>query len=232
MILWIFLCYFIHFTVAYKSLALKPGGLKGFYMMGITKYIKSNYDLENWHFYGSSAGAWNSLYLSCKKDELFLQHAQELEQFNYLDLYDLECTMKKRILSNFVVDDFNINQLHICVSKKRKYIPFPLFRKNIINEFYDLEDIIECCIASSHLPYVSNGKFYYNYRGNKCVDGGFFFNPYNDFVSPTFMIEPDMWNNQKTNKMNKIHNMNIKGLLYEGYNDAYQNRNQLDHYFL
>ena len=71
MILWIFLCYFVNFTIAYKSLALKPGGLKGFYMMGITKYIKSNYDLENWHFYDSSAGAWNSLYLSCKKDELF-----------------------------------------------------------------------------------------------------------------------------------------------------------------
>ena len=46
MILWIFLCYFMNSVIAYKSLILKPGGLKGFYMMGITKYIKSNYDLQ------------------------------------------------------------------------------------------------------------------------------------------------------------------------------------------
>lgn len=231
MILLIFLCYLIQFSVAYKSLIIKPGGLKGFYMMGITKYIKSHYDLDDWNFYGSSAGSWNSLYLSCKKDELFLQHTQELQQFSYIDLYDLERTMKNRILSNFEINDFNTNQIHICVSRKRKYLPLPLFKKNIISEFHDLEDILECCIASSHLPFISNGNLYYQYKGQYCVDGGIFSKPYDKFIYPTFTLTPNIWNNNKINTMTRIYNININQLLYEGYNDAHKNRNELDYYF-
>ena len=59
----IFLHLFI-ITIAYKSLILNPGGLKGYYMLGISQYIKQHYDLSNWHYYGSSAGAVSYTHLT------------------------------------------------------------------------------------------------------------------------------------------------------------------------
>ena len=48
---------------------LSPGGLRGFYTHGICKFIRYNYDLSNYTYYGASAGAWNSLYMSVKPNK-------------------------------------------------------------------------------------------------------------------------------------------------------------------
>ena len=48
----------------YKIISISPGGLNGYYLVGIISYIKSNYDLSNYLFTGASAGAWSSLFMS------------------------------------------------------------------------------------------------------------------------------------------------------------------------
>ena len=75
MLKYIVFCYLIICNNALKSIIIKPGGVKGFYMMGICKYIRDHYSLIDYQYYGSSAGSWNSLYLSCNdnKEELFVQ---------------------------------------------------------------------------------------------------------------------------------------------------------------
>ena len=231
MIRYILLCYILITCSALKTMVLKPGGLKGFYMVGISKYIRDHYDLSNWQYYGASAGAWNALYLSCKKEEMFMQQIQELGQFSYNDLYDLERTMKKRIVTNFEMNDFQLSRLHICVSVKPNW--FPLLRKHIIKDFENLDDVVESCIASSHLPFVSNGDFFYNYRNKKCLDGGAFRLPYRkrDKIHPDFILCPDSWKNTKINDMNRIYNMDVQQLIYNGYNDAHRNRERLDECF-
>ena len=61
-------CLFI-LSLGYNGLiSIKPGGLKGFYVLGICKYIKENYCLEDYYFYGSSAGSWNTIYLTLPFD--------------------------------------------------------------------------------------------------------------------------------------------------------------------
>ena len=62
-------------------------------------------------------------------------------------------------------------------------------------EAFDLDDIIECCIASSHLPFLSNGKFSYKYRNEKWIDGGFYNKPYTRFDNVTPTIIPVGINN-------------------------------------
>lgn len=225
----IFLHLFI-ITIAYKSLILKPGGLKGYYMLGISQYIKQHYDLSNWHYYGSSAGAWNALYLSCKKDKKLIDQVIELQQFSYNDLYDLERTIKKRITTHFVLEDFDLSKLHICVSSKRKWVP--ALRKNIITSFIDLDDLLECCISSSHLPYISNGNLFYKYRSFESMDGGMFLNPHYKNIKPDFTMKPNMWKNKKINSMSNIDCLDVKGLIYEGYNDACTHHKELDSVFL
>ena len=229
MIRLLILCYMCLLGSAYKSFILKPGGLKGFYMMGICKYIKENYDLSDWHYYGSSAGAWNSMYLCCNRGEEIIKEMKELNQFSYTDLYDLETTIKKRMLKKFSIDDFDLEKLHICVSNKRKIVPF--MRKQVVNDFRDLDDVLECCIASSHLPFISNGRFFYNYRNVPSLDGGFFLNPNGKEIIPDFILTPEMWKNKNTDTMNRMNNMDIKGLLHEGYNDACRHNDELDGYF-
>ena len=229
MIRFMILCYMPFFIVAYKSLILKPGGLKGFYMTGICQYIKQHYDLSDWNYYGASAGSWNALYMSCSKGDIFINHATQLNQFSYNDLYDLERTIKKRILKEFTIHDFDLSKLHICVSTKRKYVP--LLRKQINHDFRDLDDLVECCIASSHLPLISNGNFFYKYRNIPSLDGGFFKNPHKHNIVANFIIQPEMWNNKKTEKMNRVFTMDIEGLIYEGYNDACKHHMELDEVF-
>ena len=51
-----------------KVVVSTPGGLFGFYFMGISAYIKENYNLTNYIFTGASAGSWNSLFLSLNDD--------------------------------------------------------------------------------------------------------------------------------------------------------------------
>lgn len=224
---WIILCYLFNLCFALKTIILKPGGLKGFYMMGITKYIKDHYNTSNWMYYGSSAGAWNGMYLTCNNDKLFMEQLNDLNDYNYNDLYDLEKTLKKRLLQKFTLNDFNTSQLNICITIKRRW--FFLLEKKIINDYRDLDDLIECCIASSHLPIISNGKFFYKYRNIPSIDGGFFKNPYyKSKIKPDLVIEPNMWNNKKINSINRIYNMNINLLLKEGYKDAFNHRYELD----
>ncbi len=233
MLKWFILCYFIFFCDALKSIVIKPGGVKGYYMMGICKYIRDHYDLTEYNYYGSSAGAWNILYLACNKEKesLFVQHAQELGQFSYYNLYDLENNMKKRLLNHFTMDDFDVSKIHICVSSKRNFFPF--FKKNIVHEFDDLEDLIECCIASSHLPLITNGNFYYRFRNEKCIDGGIFKRPYrkNQNKFPSFILYPEIWKNKKIDTMNRMGSLDIHRLLYHGYNDAYTHKKELDLFF-
>ena len=52
-----------------KLIISTPGGLFGFYFMGVSSFLKDNYDLSNYIFSGASAGAWNSLFLSLKADD-------------------------------------------------------------------------------------------------------------------------------------------------------------------
>ena len=60
-------------------------------MFGISKYIKENYNLNNFHFYGASAGSWNSLYLSQKNiDNLLFKQLISMNLHSFKNLYDIE----------------------------------------------------------------------------------------------------------------------------------------------
>ena len=53
-----------NFLIDNKKLIIStPGGLHGFYLMGVSSYLKERYDLSDCIFSGASAGAWNSLFL-------------------------------------------------------------------------------------------------------------------------------------------------------------------------
>ena len=204
-------------------ISIQPGGLLGFYQFGICKYIKENCDITNSKFYGSSAGSWNSLYL-CKKnddDNLFHDIILDINNYNYKNLYEIQQKIKLDILNTFNEDDFNLDSLNICTTEYNKF----KFKKKIFSNFNNLNDVIDCCIASSHLPILSNGKLFYKYKDKLYVDGGFFKYPTPLGIKSDLIISPNMWNNKEIYNYNNINNLNIKKLIESGYNDAEKNIN-------
>ena len=85
-----------------KIISSKAAGLKGFYMLGVSKFIKENYDLQNTLFYGASAGSWNSLYLSnnLPNDELFT-FIKSLKSKDFENMYQIELAMRNEILKKY-----------------------------------------------------------------------------------------------------------------------------------
>ena len=52
---------------------------------------------------------------------------------------------------------------------------------------------MNCCLASSHIPYITNPSLYYTYK-LPSIDGGFFENPHQmNYVN--LIIDSNIWNN-------------------------------------
>ena len=89
-----------------KLISISPGGFKGFYMLGVCKFIKENYDLNDYIFSGASAGAWNSLLLCFNRD------IGEIQQ-NVLDntllrankLGHVENLLKQKMIESYTTTD-------------------------------------------------------------------------------------------------------------------------------
>lgn len=213
---------------ASKIISIKPGSLRGFYMFGICKYIRDNYDMSKFTFYGASAGAWNSLYLTKKMPDLKMESfLKSLDKNKFKTLYELEEKLKSYYLSNYVANDYNLDKLNICVSVLNNY----RLEKQIFSDFTTLEDTLQCCIASSHIPYITRRSLYYPFRQYNCIDGGFFMNPHYDYQEPNIIIEPDMWKNEETAKYSSLFNMDnldIPKLIEIGYEDARKHKEELD----
>ena len=202
-----------------------PGGLKGFYEMGICIYIKENYNVDNYIFSGASAGAWNSLLMSYQGEAInFKNFIFDINFDNISSMYELQLKLKKKILENFSSNDFNLKQIFIGVTVFEKF----KFKNYIFTDFDSLEDALDCIIASSNIPFIT-GKLLYKYKNRFCFDGGFSKDPYIHNPNKNLLIYPDLFknNDESYENMNIIDNslfdIDFKDLLKlfeKGYQDA------------
>lgn len=214
---------------AYKTISIVPGGLKGFYTLGICKYLKETYCLDDHRFYGSSAGSWNAVFLSLPScyDNYYFDELIKINPKQHSNLNELEMALKNIIVNEPTIkeNNFNIDTLNwrcnICISEYKGY----KFKKIIKSEFNSLDDLLECCIASSHLPYISNGDLFYKYKNKKIIDGGLFRKNYPHFMKTDLLISHKMFNNKDITKYSDLKNLNIEKLIYAGYKDA------MDHFY-
>ena len=159
-----------------KLITISPGGFKGFYLLGILTYLKENYDFTNFIFSGASAGSWNCLFMCYKGDPL--EFALKLFESNIKKaktIIEFEICLKYNLLSNYKESDFDLRRLFIGVSTLKNFV----LRKNIFSDFNSLEDAINCCMASSHIPLITGG-ITNRYKNMFSFDGGFSNYPYLD----------------------------------------------------
>ena len=202
------LCILIPQALMYK-IYISPGGLRGFYTYGICKFLKEKYDMSNYHFYGASAGAWNSLHMSLKQEyePKFTEIMNEMEPQHH-SLHAMQERLKEKLLKNFDENHFRIHE-------------------TIYEDFNDLEDAISCCMASSHIPIIS-GKTTYRYKDKYCIDGGIYgFKEQKD--TPNLVVFPEMFDFDFS-RHDDINTFQPHKLIVNGYEDAFKHRKKIDHY--
>jgi hypothetical protein len=110
------------------------------------------------------------------------------------NIKDLEYFLKYKMLSSYSNDDFDLRRLFIGVTSLKQFRPVT----NIFSDFNSLEDAINCCIASSHIPLVTGGLTN-RYHDMYTFDGGFSKYPYLNFTENVLHITPSMWKNLNNN---------------------------------
>lgn len=229
------------YAVNNKIITVAPAGLRGFYSLGVASYIKEKYCLNNCIFSGASAGAWISLCLSYKGNPLKIP--LDILSLNYDDInsiFKLQMYYKKYFLDNYKDEDFELEKIYIGVTELDNIQPIT----HIYSGFKTIQDTIDCCIASSHIPFLS-GKILNRYYDKVSFDGGFSAYPYVDYDDPILHINLDMWKKERghllidknINYCNTIFGLqikqmqNMKELFYSGFFDTMNNSLILDNIF-
>jgi len=230
------------FKLPENIISISPGGFMGIYMFGICTYIKDNYHLDPYVFSGASAGAWNALMMTYQPPPNVLLHDIHLRLLENKELdkmhkiKDIETWLKQQIIHNYEPTRFELSKLYIGTTtlSNSGYKP----QTTIFHEFQTLEEAIDCCIASSHIPFVTGGMLH-TFRSQITFDGGFSRNPYltNEEHSHVLHIKPSMWESQKhKTKYQPLFDttlfsrkaFNFKELYERGYTDAKSNKYILD----
>ena len=172
-------------------ITISPGGFKGFYMLGVCTFIKEHYDLNQYMFSGASAGAWNALYMTFKGEPYsFVKTILDPSIQQLSSSVQIKTKIKEKILSTFSEKDFDLDKLSVSVSSFQKYKMKPV----LYSGFHCLEDAINCCIASSHIPFITGGLTN-KYNNLYAFDGGFSKYPFSSLenIKPILHITPDIW---------------------------------------
>jgi predicted patatin/cPLA2 family phospholipase len=189
-------------------------------MMGTCAYMKDyfNVNSEKYIYSGASAGAWNSLFMTFNKHSPSLVNTLvQNDIYKGLNLLQVESLMKERILTKYDTSDFDLDRLFIGVTT--------FGQTNIYTDFNNLEDAIDCCIASSHIPFVSGGAIN-KYKNIYTFDGGFSNYPYLNVKKPALHISPGIWINKKNKLDCSIFftgKFDLEKLFEAGYEDARTN---------
>jgi hypothetical protein len=233
-----------------KLISISPGGFKGFYMLGTSAFIKENYNLDNYIFSGASAGAWNSLFMTFTRDPIeFVIEMLDDKLNNAISIIDLEYVIKYKLLNKYSEDDFDLKKLFIGVTSFENM----KIKTHIFSDFDTLEDALNCCIASSHIPYITSSTFLNKYQNMNTFDGGFSNYPYINVIKPTLHITPRIWKDEDCSNIQKTYierllnlqsqvtdyttlfsrsKYNFTDLFDKGYNDAKTNKLFLDNKLL
>lgn len=215
-----------------KIISISPGGLKGFYLMGVINFIKQHYNLSNYIFTGASAGAWSSLFASYKYDSSDLaSKILNLDFDKVSSIYEIQLLFKNKFIKLFNDNDFHLDRIFIGVTVLQGL----KVTTTIFYNFKSLEDAVNCCIASSHIPFLTGGLIY-KYNNEISFDGGFSNYPYLDLNNTVLKINPLIWDttNQSSSVINyetlteEISAEKFKEDFLKGYNDTLNNKSILD----
>jgi hypothetical protein len=207
-----------------KNLHISPGGLYGFYDYAICEYVKQNYILSDYIFSGVSAGAWNSLIMTYKYNNLSIDKIfEKVKNKEINSIKKMQFELKKFLLENSNSEDYELDKLFITVC----VIENNTIRNYIYTDFTSLENAIDCCIASSNIPFIT-GDIFYKFENKLSYDGGFLKNQQIIIKQPNLIISNDIFG--KKRKITSLFDSknNVIDLYEEGKYDCENNTVKLN----
>lgn len=156
------------------DIVISGGGLKGYFMTGCSHILLHELEKQNVQIAriaGASAGAWCGLFM-----------LTGFSTENWLETYYL-CKERPGMTMHEAYDDIwpwlstqlPENAWQICSGRLfisvTEVTPFG-FKNHMISEYTSNRDIIDACLASSTVPYISLPTMLRSYRNMWVVDGG------------------------------------------------------------
>lgn len=158
------------------------GGIYFYWQIGVASYLRDErpYDLSSTSFAGASAGALSATLTLTGVDferatETALRLAEEGGVWDRSSgLQGIWGAMIEDWLNELLPEnaaDMVEDRLALLVT------PVPFFGKRRITSFTSKEDLIQCNMASVHLPWFLDGELTRTFRNEAHVDGSFFARP-------------------------------------------------------
>lgn len=211
------------------NINLGSTGLLFPYTLGALAYIKTHIKPTNYNFVGISGGTWCSLIYHFEKN--ITDHDQ---------LWSILIGNKNYTIS--MLDNNNMQNFQQIVSTnmKNRYknkniinMPISIITTKINNDkciesikitkFKDIDDLVNFCLCSSYIPYISGKSLYMEYNNDKYIDGELFKNN-NNFLKNALLINKNTWKRKFTFRERIYLDYNQSAKLFEyGWKDAEQN---------
>jgi hypothetical protein len=225
-------------SFAYVNINIFGTGLYLPYSMGVLGYIKKNIPIKNYNITGISGGAWCALLYTQEKD---LSNHDDLWDFsigknvNKISFHNdirtfqsnIEKNLKLRYSGRDIID--NNNKISIIASNVKAIYNIKNVKKN---DFTDINDLIDYCLCSSYIPYISGNTFSKKYKDKYYVDGEIKNSKTleiigsDDIVSSSSIdIDRFIWGRMYSQKaLMFLDKENSKKLFNEGWEDSDKNR--------
>ena len=167
----------ISIAKAFTNINVYGTGLFLPYSMGVIGYIKKNIVIPDFKITGISGGAWCSLLYTQEEDLSDHDKIWSYTVGNNTTKIKLQSDMKKfqkNVEDNLKLryknrEPKNLDKISIISTK----LDGALFKMKTEekNDFTNINDVIDFCLCSSYLPYLSGSTFSKKYKGSRYIDG-------------------------------------------------------------
>lgn len=172
----------ILYVSCYTNINIDATGLFIPYSIGALGYIKKNITFKNgYHLTGISGGSWASVIYNLEDDltdhdKIWEKLISDDEKYNVRidkNLEEFQNKIKLNILKkyDYIHEDYmKTIPISIIVSTINKM----KIKNEKIDKFKSLEELLDFCICSSYIPFISGTNFMKKYKDTNYVDGGIF----------------------------------------------------------
>lgn len=152
-----------------------------YWQLGALDELARRYDLSGAHFHGASAGALSGTLAACRVDgreaaEAAFKISLDCKLWdNPTGLAGVWGPLVRQWLELLLPEDAGercSSRLHLqllelpSISHREAW-----FQHRVVSRFKDKAEVLECCMASVHIPFFMDTRPWTRFQGRRCIDG-------------------------------------------------------------
>jgi hypothetical protein len=213
------------------EIVLGPGGVAGFYSLGIAHYLVNHFDVKDKRVTGFSAGSFTLLFMRMKPEKRnFI--LERLFKCNETNTARMMKELMDIIETSTTLEDYDLSGASIAVSHPGGIA--------LYDTFLTINQLVRCCKSSSFIPFVTypSGADFYNH--SLAMDGFFYYKKFmRQYPERPLVITPftfGRYSNSLYHKLQFIFGIHplkttsIYQMYLYGYQDAKKNHTYFETY--